>query len=128
VSAGAIDHRARFDETGATAPAFAVAARADGGRVALTVTGELDMATSHLLTDLAAAATDSPRCRVVELDLRGVTFLDSSGLRALVRLRLNASTSGRAFRITGRSRPVDRLLDQARLEAELEDESNRAPA
>jgi anti-anti-sigma factor len=66
-----------------SAPGLDVTVRGEGEDVHLTVVGELDIATSpRLYTTL-----DSPRARAAQsvvADLTGVTFIDSSGLRALL--------------------------------------------
>jgi anti-sigma B factor antagonist len=61
----------------------------DGCR-ALTVTGEIDLATAgRFETELRAVISEanSP----AEVDLSGVTFIDSSGLYALIRARQQVS-------------------------------------
>jgi anti-anti-sigma factor len=68
------------------APALTVRDQWDDGTVTVTVRGEIDAATADTFYQrLADVASGSPR-RVV-IDLAGVGFLDSSGLRAFVRLR-----------------------------------------
>jgi anti-anti-sigma factor len=47
------------------------------------------------------------RGRPVRVDLRGVTFMDSAGLRSLMRLHL---AHGAALQIDGVSEPVGRLF------------------
>lgn len=54
-----------------------------GSALHVTVGGELDVTTAELLRNAAAPAADA---RILSLDLREVTFIDSSGLRALVEL------------------------------------------
>ena len=65
----------------------------DGERGRLTLTGELDIATVPRLADavegmLAAGATS------ILLDLRPLSFLDSSGLRHFILLRDRAERDG----------------------------------
>ena len=50
----------------------------------LRLIGEVDLGTVHVLEDAVAA---TPRLAEVCLDLSGVTFMDSMGLRALLGLR-----------------------------------------
>lgn len=71
--------------------------------------GELDMATAASLTELlhaAAAATDDP----VVLDFTGVSFMDSSGLRALLEGAGQPSGGGPVV-IVHPSSQVRRVLD-----------------
>ncbi len=55
------------------------------GATVLTAIGELDSASGPALRAAAQEACTSPQAEVV-LDLRGVTFMDSSGVRALVQI------------------------------------------
>ena len=71
----------------------------------VTVTGEIDVATT-LLLDLAvaescsAAAANGPRTRsVFLLNLADVTFLDASGLRALTEAQEHAEAGGYEVRV-----------------------------
>jgi anti-sigma B factor antagonist len=81
-----------------------------GGRTAYALKGELDMAGGEALvrrvTDLAAS-TSGP----IEIDLEGVGFIDSSGVRALLRLNQAARSSGRALAVRNLTPDVQRLLD-----------------
>lgn len=58
------------------------------------------------VTDLAASTSDP-----VEIDMAEVAFIDSSGIRALLRLREAAGASGRRLRVRNPSSDVRRLLD-----------------
>ncbi len=61
-----------------------VAVQDHGPATVVTVTGEIDLATaSQLSTKLDGVDLSRP----VVVDLSGVTFIDSSGLNALVQLR-----------------------------------------
>jgi anti-sigma B factor antagonist len=59
----------------------------------LALTGDLDLAAVDDLRD-GAQVQLAAGCRRLTLDLAGVTFLDSSGLGALVELRNVARRSG----------------------------------
>lgn len=50
----------------------------------LSVTGEVDLSTSEQLTEAVSAAVQASEVEVVEVDLAGVSFMDSAGLRVLV--------------------------------------------
>jgi anti-sigma B factor antagonist len=63
------------------------------GGLALTVSGELDLATSPELREHLAAALESGMTRVV-VDLREVTFMDSIGLAAIVHARSRLRADG----------------------------------
>jgi anti-anti-sigma factor len=80
------------------------------GRARYALKGELDMAGGEALvrrvTELAAAAPGP-----IEIDMSEVSFIDSSGIRALLRLHEAAVSSGRAMRVSNLSPDVRRLLD-----------------
>jgi anti-anti-sigma factor len=62
------------------------------------VAGELDRVCAHHLVD-AVAALAATGSRVWTLDLRGVTYCDLEGLRALHRARELARSRGRVLRL-----------------------------
>jgi len=67
----------------AVAKPLLVESERDGERTRLTLVGELDIATVQRLQDaIDAALAEKPAALVV--DLRGLGFLDSSGLRQFI--------------------------------------------
>jgi anti-sigma B factor antagonist len=68
--------------------------------------GELDLATVPALEDAIAHLT-SPGCSVI-LDLTGLTFMDGSGVRCLIK---TWKTSGQRVVLLNPSRAVRRLLE-----------------
>jgi anti-anti-sigma factor len=74
------------------------------------VAGEIDLATApvveEVLTDLLIRNPSG-----LELDLGDVTFLDCSGLNALLRLRERAAEKGVALTVSALSPTVGRVLD-----------------
>ena len=72
----------------------------DSGRASVVVRGEIDVLyVDSLASELAAAAdSDAPQ---VEVDLSGVTFIDSTGINALVKGRRLATASGKQYRVVG---------------------------
>jgi anti-sigma B factor antagonist len=112
--------RRRRDETGAS-PAiqpFAAEREDDGRTIAIRLTGELDMAAAPAVEEqlLRAAGEGRP----ILLDLRGLQFLDTNGLRAIVagdwRIRL---AHGRLVVLRG-PRPVQRVFEITGLDQVLE--------
>jgi anti-anti-sigma factor len=81
---------------------------AEGGRVAIRVSGELDMAASAGLTEAIVGAEG---CDRITLDLRGVTFLDSSAIGALVASGREVAERGGRLEIGARSDIVSRVLE-----------------
>ena len=84
----------------------------------VTVAGEIDLANhGELERTLQQLGADR---RHVELDLRGVTFIDSSGLRILVeahRARIDADAS---LTLRSPSAAVQRLLEISGLSSHLD--------
>lgn len=72
--------------TAEQAPALTVCHQWHDGTATVTVRGEIDAATADTLGQRLADVTGGSPLRVV-IDLAGVSFMDSSGLRAFVRLR-----------------------------------------
>lgn len=68
------------------------------GVTVLTAAGELDAGTGPMLRDAALLACTSPDADVV-LDLSGVTFIDSSGVRALVQIGTGYREAGASVRL-----------------------------
>lgn len=90
----------------------------DGGRVVVTVSGELDLGTAdRLWTDLEPLITARS---VVVLDGTALNFLDSSGLRVLLRAGNRAAREGAAFRLVAPHPAVQRVLELAGAAGHLE--------
>ena len=96
------------------APVEITLARDASGAPLITVSGELDLATSDKLTAAISAATTAGTRRLV-LDLSGATFIDSTGVHALltatelapsVTVRAPSDAVRRVLEITG----ADQLL------------------
>jgi len=77
-----------------------------GSPVVLHVTGELDIAAVDDLEVLAVALAD---CDLV-IDLAGVTFVDASGIGALIRALRRSQDSGRWFAVRSPTAPVAKAL------------------
>jgi anti-sigma B factor antagonist len=89
----------------------------DGGELVVTVRGELDLAVADGL-----ARTIEPLLKpgaVVVLDGTEMTFLDSSGLRALLQAHKRAQSDGASFRVVAPQQPVRRVLELAGADAYL---------
>ena len=79
------------------------------GWAIISPSGEIDLATVGQLEDALAASMSGNTD--VAVDLTGVTFMDSTGLRALLAANQNLSGSGRRLALIVAGGPVDRLLD-----------------
>jgi len=88
---------------------FVVGPAADGHR-ALAVSGEVDIATvGQFLAEADTCLDDG--ADVCEIDLGAVTFIDSSGLGALVRIRNTARDRGKSVVLTNVPASVNRLFE-----------------
>lgn len=77
--------------------------------------GELDASTSP---SLSVAFAELPTATSqVDVDLGGVTFIDSSGLRVLIALNDRVTADGGSVVVSSASNPVRRLLEITGLEA-----------
>ncbi len=84
----------------------------------LVLTGELDIATAPLL-DAALEQAEARSPALVLLDLAGVPFIDSSGLRSLIRAADRAAVDGGRLAITGAGPQVRRLFELSGARARL---------
>lgn len=80
------------------------------------VAGEID---AHTCGWLDEALGDDPKGDVCRVDLRAVTFMDSSGLRVLVRHHQRCTKADVRFEILQPSRPVQRLFEISGLTGQL---------
>lgn len=80
------------------------------GVVVVTVAGEVDLSTASQVPEVLSAALAEHRPRLIEVDLRDVPFMDSSGINLLVRSRRVAGQVGCELRITRIQPAVYRVL------------------
>jgi anti-anti-sigma factor len=100
--------------------------RADG--VLIEIAGELDLATAPKLEDeMKRVEADGPA--VIVLDLRPLSFMDSSGLRALLSADSRAREAGRRLVLVRGDERVQRVLKITRLDERLEivDDADAVP-
>ena len=79
--------------------------------------GELDAHSAGLLEETVANAA---MAEAVILDMSGVSFIDSSGLRALVGLKSSLEGSGSSMRIADPSDAVRRIIEMTGLADHLD--------
>jgi anti-sigma B factor antagonist len=88
---------------------FSVARSIDGETATVRVHGDVDLSSAGLLgTELKAAVAESG---TVIADLSGVSFLDSTGVRALVDAYRSATKLGRNLYVEGAHSWVAKVLD-----------------
>jgi anti-sigma B factor antagonist len=88
------------------ASSFKIQSHLDGGDARLTLAGELDMATVPRVEQAVSALLEQG-VRGLVVDLSGITFVDSSGLRMFISLNERAAAEGFSLSLT---RPSDRSL------------------
>lgn len=85
---------------------------AEPGRVRVTPRGELDLATAQELERRLREVRESGSDHVL-LDLRERAFIDSTGLRVVMREDAAARDDGRTFQVIPGSPAVQRIFDLA---------------
>jgi anti-sigma B factor antagonist len=107
-------------------PGIRIAVAPVDGATVLSVDGELDMATADRLV---GAATEIPAgYEPLVLDLSRVSFLDSSGMRALLDVADTAAGAGRPVALLQPSVAVTRLLDLVDLRSSFPEIQDTEPS
>ena len=89
---------------------FSIEASCDGRVLTLACVGELDVATAAVLDD-AIGAHEATGADHVVLDLARTTFIDSSGIAAIVRRELDLAARGGRLEIERPGRVVRRAFE-----------------
>ena len=92
-----------------------IAITKDGDVVTATLVGDFDMQTTFTVEPALERALETPGLRRIELDLRGLEFIDSTGMGVLVRLYRDARGRGVQLRLRRAPRPVHRVFEMAGL-------------
>jgi anti-sigma B factor antagonist len=91
------------------------------GTVAVVApTGELDLSGAAVLEDELDRLAAEPELATVVLDLRGLEFMDSSGLRLVVMADMRARETGRRFTLVRGGDTVHRVFEITRMSERLE--------
>ncbi len=88
-------------------------------QVTISLKGELDLSTVGKVEE-ELRRVESIEASVVVLDLSGLTFLDSTGLRAVITADERAREQGRRFVVVKGPGAVQRVFSITRLEERLE--------
>ena len=89
---------------------FELHVRGDGGKVSLGLVGEFDMsAVEYFQSVVEEVATSNGD--VVVVDLAALTFIDSSGVSALIEMRRRLAADGRGLRVENVSPPAARVFE-----------------
>jgi anti-anti-sigma factor len=84
----------------------------------LTPIGELDLATARLLESAFDDVLRDDRVEMILVDLTELSFMDSTGIHLLVRMRAICESADR-LRVINGSRQVERVLDVSGVRARL---------
>jgi anti-anti-sigma factor len=112
--------RMRDDWGSSQAAQLRVAASQEGAEAVITLEGELDHSTAKGFVACVLEVLDTkpsvddvlaPRPKSVVVQARSLTFIDSSGLMALMRARDAATAAGMAFRIDQPSLALRRIAE-----------------
>ncbi|MBZ4321489.1 STAS domain-containing protein [Streptomyces huiliensis] len=95
--------------------AFTMRERVAGGAVTIELSGEIDILAEQELGPRLEALAGRRRADLV-IDLRGVTFLDASGLRLLLRVRNRVARGGGRLRVVRGGPRVSKVIRIVRLE------------
>jgi anti-anti-sigma factor len=91
----------------------------NGGTTVVRLDGELDLATAPDFSAQLDETTSAAPAAVV-LDLSALEFIDSTGLRSILRIDENCRESGRRFAVVPGASQVARLFEIARVQEHLE--------
>lgn len=89
---------------------FRVEVRHEGREALIAVSGELDLASAPELEQVLERLTAEPT-ELLVIDLRGVDFMDSTGLSIIVKAHQRFAEAGRRVGLVKGSSQVQRLLD-----------------
>jgi anti-sigma B factor antagonist len=84
--------------------------RLEGERHVMILSGELDIASAQILEDAVSEAC-SARANELVLDMAGIEFMDSTGLRALIRCKAICEEHQCDYSLTPAQRPVESTLE-----------------
>jgi anti-sigma B factor antagonist len=97
---------------------FRVDVRSNGRASVITVSGELDLASSAALEEELVRVAESGAEQVI-VDLRELEFMDSTGLSTLVKAHQRAVDAGQRFGVVRGPQQVQRLLSLTGVEERL---------
>jgi anti-anti-sigma factor len=80
------------------------------GYACLAISGEIDISNGDRLRSLLVAILNEPNLKQVELDLAGLTFIDSQGVGTLVSAQRQAQARQVEFGVVNAHGPVLRVL------------------
>jgi anti-anti-sigma factor len=96
-------------------PRIEVDTRTEDGVAVVIPRGELDVAGTPALEDAVSEVADAPGVAGVVIDLSGLDFMDSSGLRAVVLADRRLREQGLRFALVRGGEPVHRVFELTRM-------------
>jgi anti-anti-sigma factor len=91
-----------------------------GAAVRIGIAGEIDLSTADWIEHDTLAAREAAGSQELLLDLRDVTFMDSTGLRLLMNLLTHSRRHGYRLTVVRAAPPVHRAVVIAGLDSVLE--------
>jgi anti-sigma B factor antagonist len=92
----------------------------DGTVALIAATGELDLSGAAVLEAELDRLQRDPELGTVVLDMRGLEFMDSSGLRLVVLADMRAREAGRRFVLVRGPETVHRVFEITRMSERLD--------
>ena len=92
-----------------------IAITTDGDAITAALAGDFDMQATFIIEPALERALETPGLRRIELDLRGVDFIDSTGIGVILRLDREARGRGVQLRLRRGPRPVHRVFEKSGL-------------
>ena len=101
-----------------TGEPLSIVSERDGGTHRVAAVGELDIATVDLL-ERALLEVEDTDAELIVLDLSGLSFIDSTGLRLVLDINERCGGEADRLRVVAGSPAVERLLDIVGLRDQL---------
>jgi RND superfamily putative drug exporter len=108
-------HEPSAEAAGESPAELGISVARHDGRVRIALAGELDLLSADAF-GARLAEVEAERPELLELDLRGLTFMDSTGLGMLFAANRRAVAEGRRVVLLKGDGPIERVLDLARVE------------
>jgi anti-sigma B factor antagonist len=101
-------------------PTLAFETTTNGTVAVVAPTGELDLSGATVLEAELDRLAAEPELGTIVLDLRGLEFMDSSGLRLIVMADMRAREAGRRFALVKGTDTVHRVFEITRMSERLD--------
>jgi anti-anti-sigma factor len=98
---------------------FQLSTRRDDDRTVVALAGELDLASSSRVTAEVDRVLGDPAGGTLVLDLSGLQFMDSSGLRCILRADAVAGAAGRPLALVPGPPAVHRVFEMTGMHTRL---------